>query len=204
MYKNIVFDLGGVMVDFNPRDFLMERFCNTNREELVYSITFGSVEWQQLDAGLISRYEAQQSMLARAKANNCLFEVQEVLESWTEILRLRRRMVDLVRRLKNHGYNVYYLSNISSDVLNLLMDRGLDGVFDGGVASCDVHVNKPDPLIYQALFRKYDLVPSECIFIDDTRENVKTAFALGMNGLQMKDSVGTLVRSLATCNVTLR
>ena len=51
---------------------------------------------------------------------------------------------------------------------------------------------------------KYNLKATECVFIDDSRPNVQTAFQLGMNGLQMKESVGTLVRSLATCNISLR
>ena len=72
------------------------------------------------------------------------------------------------------------------------------------MASCEVHINKPDPRIYQALLDKYSLRASECVFIDDNLANVQTAFALGFAGIQMKESVGTLVRSLATCNVTLR
>ena len=204
MYKNVIFDIGGVMVDFDPKDFLLERFCNAAVEEKVYRLTFGSETWQKLDAGLCSRYEGSQAMLAAARAEGCAFEVQEVLENWTSILRIRRRMVELVRRLKNHGYCVYYLSNIPEDTLPLLMRRGLEGVFDGGVASCDVHINKPDPRIYQCLLDKYGLTAGECIFIDDSRANVQTAFQLGMNSIQMRDSVDTLVRSLATCNVTLR
>ncbi len=204
MYKNVIFDLGGVMVDFNPKDFLLERFCDAAIEEKVYNLTFGSRTWQLLDAGLCTRHEGSQAILAAAQAENCAFEVQEVLESWTSILHLRRRMVELVRRLKNHGYCVYYLSNIPADTLDLLIRRGLEGVFDGGVASCEVHINKPDPRIYKLLLEKYDLVAGECIFIDDSRANVQTAFQLGMNSIQMKDSVDTLVRSLATCNVTLR
>ena len=204
MYKNVIFDIGGVMVDFDPRDFLLDRFCNAAIEEKVYRLTFGSETWQKLDAGLCTRYEGNQAMLAAAGEEGCAFEVQEVLENWTSILRVRRRMVELVRRLKNHGYCVYYLSNIPEDILPLLMSRGLEGVFDGGVASCDVHINKPDPRIYQALLEKYNLKATECVFIDDSRPNVQTAFQLGMNGLQMKESVGTLVRSLATCNISLR
>ena len=204
MYKNVIFDIGGVMVDFDPKDFLLERFCNAAVEEKVYRLTFGSETWQKLDAGLCSRYEGSQAMLAAARAEGCAFEVQEVLENWSSILRIRRRMVELVRRLKNHGYCVYYLSNIPEDILPLLMRRGLEGVFDGGVASCDVHINKPDPRIYQCLLDKYGLTAGECIFIDDSRANVQTAFQLGMNSIQMRDSVDTLVRSLATCNVTLR
>ena len=99
---------------------------------------------------------------------------------------------------------MYYLSNIPQDVLDLLRDRGVLDGFDGGVASCEVHVNKPDPKIYKALLDKYSLKAEECVFIDDRLENVQAAFALGFAGIQMKDSVGTLVRSLATCNVMLR
>ena len=132
MYKNVIFDIGGVMVDFDPRDFLLDRFCNAAIEEKVYRLTFGSETWQKLDAGLCTRYEGNQAMLAAAGEEGCAFEVQEVLENWTSILRIRRRMVELVRRLKNHGYCVYYLSNIPEDILPLLMSRGLEGVFDGG------------------------------------------------------------------------
>ena len=127
-----------------------------------------------------------------------------MLDDWLHILRPRHRMEELVRRLKSHGYCVYYLSNIPQDVLDLLRDRGVLDGFDGGVASCEVHINKPDPKIYKALLDKYSLKAAECVFIDDRLENVQAAFALGFAGIQMKDSVGTLVRSLATCNVTLR
>ena len=204
MYKSIVFDIGGVLVDFDPKSYLVDRFCNAETEEKVYDLTFGSEEWQLLDAGKISRFDGNHRMLEHARAAGCAFEVQGVLDEWTHILRPRRRMQELVRRLKNHGYCVYYLSNIPTDILELLTQQGVLDHFDGGVASCEVQINKPDPKIYQALLDKYHLKASECVFIDDRLENVQTAFAMGFAGIQMKDSVGTLVRSLATCNVTLR
>ena len=167
MYKSIVFDLGGVMVDFAPRAYLVDRICNEEIEEQVYDLTFGSEEWKQLDAGLVSRFDGNQAMLRNAKAAGREFEVQGVLDDWLHILRPRRRMQELVRRLKNHGYSVYYLSNIPEDVLALLKERGVLDRFDGGVASCEVHINKPDPRIYQALLDQYGLKASECVFIDD-------------------------------------
>ena len=204
MYKNIIFDLGGVMVDFDPHKYLIDLFGNRGLEEEVYDLTFGSREWRLLDAGRITRREANERMLERARAVGRGFEVEGVLDDWMHILRPRLRMLELVRRLKNHGYCVYYLSNIPQDVLELLTERGVLAQFDGGVASCEVQVNKPDPQIYKALLKKYQLKASECIFIDDRLENVQAAFALGFAGIQMKDSVGTLIRSLATCNVALR
>ena len=204
MYKSIVFDLGGVMVDFDPKSYLVDLLCNAEMEEKVYELTFGSEEWKLMDAGLISRFEGNKRMLERAQQEGCTFEVQGVLDDWIHILHVRHRMQELVRRMKNHGYCVYYLSNIPEDVLDLLRQRGVLDRFDGGVASCEVHINKPDPRIYQALLDKYHLKAEECVFIDDRLENVQTAFSMGFAGVQMKDSVGTLVRSLATCNVSLR
>ena len=204
MYKSIVFDLGGVMVDFDPKSYLVDLLCNAEMEEKVYELTFGSEEWKLMDAGLISRFEGNKRMLERAQQEGCSFEVQGVLDDWIHILHVRHRMQELVRRMKNHGYCVYYLSNIPQDVLDLLRQRGVLDRFDGGVASCEVHINKPDPRIYQALLDKYQLKAEECVFIDDRLENVQTAFSMGFAGVQMKDSVDTLVRSLATCNVSLR
>ena len=143
-------------------------------------------------------------MLTHAKEHDCVFEVQGVLDDWMHILRPRRKMQELVQKLKAHGYCVYYLSNIPEDVLDLLMHRDFEGLFDGGVASCEVKINKPDPRIYQALLDQYGLKASECVFIDDNLANVQAAFTLGFVGIQMKESVGTLIRSLATCNVALR
>ena len=164
MYKNIIFDLGGVMVDFDPKTYLVDRFCNAEVEEQVSQLTFESEEWKLLDAGLITRSEANLRMLARAKEYGRAFEVQGVLDDWMHILK---------------------------------------GLFDGGVASCEVHINKPDPRIYKALLDKYQLKAGESVFIDDRLENVQAAFRLGFAGIQMKDSVGTLVRSLATCSVVI-
>ena len=76
MYKNIIFDLGGVMVDFDPKTYLVDRFCNAEVEEQVSQLTFESEEWKLLDAGLITRSEANLRMLARAKEYGRAFEVQ--------------------------------------------------------------------------------------------------------------------------------
>ena len=202
MYNSIVFDLGGVMIDFDPWGYLVDRLCNAETEEEVYDLTFGSDEWKQLDAGHVSRFDGNQAMLRNAKAAGREFEVQGVLDDWLHILRPRRRMQELVRRLKNHGYSVYYLSNIPEDVLALLKERGVLDRFDGGVASCEVHVNKPDPRIYQALLDKYHLRADECIFIDDRADNLVAASALGF-GIYEMHNIGTLLRSLPTFGVSL-
>ena len=91
MYKNIIFDIGGVLVDFDPKAYLVDRLCNAEMEEKVYDLTFGSEEWQLLDAGKLSRYDGNQRMLEHARAEGCAFEVQGVLDDWMHILRPRLR-----------------------------------------------------------------------------------------------------------------
>ena len=87
MYKNIVFDFGGVMVDFDPYEYLVDLFGNHEVEDEVFALTFGSEEWQLLDAGRITRSEANLRMLDRAKKAGRAFEVQGVLDDWMHILR---------------------------------------------------------------------------------------------------------------------
>ncbi len=204
MYKNIVFDFGGVMVDFDPKEYLVDRFCNADVEEQVSALTFDSEEWKAAGRRAYHPIRGQPADAGQGREQGCAFEVQGVLDDWMHILRPRRRMQELVQKLKAHGYCVYYLSNIPEDVLDLLMNRDMKGLFDGGVASCEVHINKPDPRIYKALLEKYHLKAQESVFIDDRLDNVQAAFRLGFAGIQMKESVGTLVRSLATCGVALR
>ncbi len=201
MYKNIVFDFGGVMVDFDPHKYLIDLFGNRGLEEEVYDLTFGSREWRLLDAGRITRREANERMLQRARAVGRGFEVEGVLDDWMSMLRPRRRMQTLVEQLKQRGYCAYYLSNIPEDVLDLLMHRDFEGLFDGGVASCEVKINKPDPRIYQALLDKYHLRADESIFIDDRADNLVAASALGF-GIYEMHNVGTLLRSLPTFGVS--
>ena len=146
MYKSIIFDIGGVLVDFDPKAYLVDRLCNAEMEEKVYDLTFGSEEWQLLDAGKLSRYDGNQRMLEHARAEGCAFEVQGVLDDWMHILRPRLRMLELVRRLKNHGYCVYYLSNIPQ-VSRLILSRkaNVSPISAGLAGSCRRTVSSPFP-----------------------------------------------------------
>ena len=79
MYKNIIFDLGGVVVNFTPKDFLMDRFMNKKAEEIVYALTFGSKEWEDMDRGDLSRGTANRIMLENAarcgRTVDCLLQL---------------------------------------------------------------------------------------------------------------------------------
>ena len=202
MYRNIAFDLGGVVVDFAPHDFLLENFCSAPIEQKVYDITFGSKEWQQLDAGLITRAQGDAIMLEKGRQQGCAFEVQAVLDSWMRSLRPRHRTLDLIRRLKKMGYHVYFLSNIPEDALDFLRHKEFWTLFEGGIASCDVHLCKPEPEIFTTLMQTCHLAYDESIFVDDNKANAQAAYNLGITGILYKNPK-SFTRALGACGIEM-
>lgn len=202
MYKNIIFDFGGVVVDFNPRNFLMDRFMNKRAEEIVYEITFGSQEWQDLDRGTITRAAANRIMLENAAHVNRVFEVQTVIDEWATMLRTKKTTVKVMKDLKAAGYRLYYLTNIPADIMDELRQRDWFALFDGGVASCDVHLCKPEPGIYTTLMQTCRLAYDESIFIDDSKINAQAAYNLGITGILYKNPK-SMCRALNACGIEL-
>ena len=202
MYKNIIFDFGGVVVQFNPKDFLMDHFMNKRAEEIVYELTFGSQEWQNLDRGIITREEGNAAMLENAARVNRVFEVQTVIDEWPAILRTKESTVHTMQKLKAAGYRLYYLTNIPADIMDELRQREWFSLFDGGVASCDVHLCKPEPAIYTTLMQTCNLAYDESIFIDDNKVNAQAAYNLGITGILYKNPK-SFERALHACGIVL-
>lgn len=202
MYKNIIFDLGGVVVDFAPRDFLLDHFMNKKAEDIVFDLTFGSKEWEELDRGDLTRGAANRLMLENAARCGRTFEVQAVIDEWESILHTKKTTIKTMCKLKMAGYRLYYLSNIPSDILANLQQRDFFPLFDGGVASCEVHINKPDPKIYTLLMQKYHLAYDESIFIDDNKQNAQAAYNLGITGILYKNHK-SFNRALGLCGIQL-
>ncbi|MBD8951949.1 MAG: HAD family phosphatase [Subdoligranulum variabile] len=202
MYKNIIFDFGGVVVQFNPKDFLMDHFMNKRAEEIVYELTFGSQEWQDLDRGIITREEGNAAMLENAARVNRVFEVQTVIDEWPAILRTKESTVHTMQKLKAAGYRLYYLTNIPADIMDELRQREWFSLFDGGVASCDVHLCKPEPAIYTTLMQTCNLAYDESIFIDDNKVNAQAAYNLGITGILYKNPK-SFERALHACGIVL-
>lgn len=203
MYEAIVLDLGGVVVDFDPRGFLMERLCNESRENQVYDLVFGSELWKQMDAGLIARPDANRQIMEHARQQGLAFETQAILDDWTQMLHTRRRTVELMKQFKKQGYALYYLSNIPWDILELLKARDFWPLFSGGLASCEVQINKPDPRIYQEFLRRTGLSSEAIIFVDDNKENIQAAFEQGIAGIHYK-GYNSFVKALGACGIHLK
>ena len=202
MYKNIIFDFGGVVVDFNPRNFFFYRFMSKHAEEIVYDLTFGSQEWLDLDRGTLTREAANEIMLDNAAQVNRVFEVRTVIEEWQTMLHTKKTTVKIMKLLKKNGYRLYYLTNMASDIMDELRQRDWFALFDGGVASCDVHLCKPEPEIYTTLMRQCKLAYDESIFVDDNKINAQAAYNLGITGILYKNPKSFL-RALDACGLQL-
>lgn len=175
--KNVVFDLGRVLLDFEPKKYLMEKFPTDKAEKLFHSV-FSSRTWLELDRGALTDEEAV--LILTGRHPELKEEISWIFETWPQILTPIERNIDLLYRLKDSGYPLYLLSNFHRDAfLKTEQRHDFFSRFDGRVISCDTMSIKPEEQIYQTLCRKYSLRPEESLFIDDTAANVEAAARLG-------------------------
>lgn len=200
MYRNIVLDLGDVVIDYKPKDFLADLFFHEKTEKKLYDITFGSTEWVALEKGEITWEYATKIFNKKSKEQNIHFEMQALLDEWENILKPKNGTIVLMRLLRKRRYRLFYLSNVSCQELEAIEKKSFWPLFNGGVSSCEAEALKPSPIIYEKLLSKYRLSPSETIYIDDKPENVQTAIDLGMAGIQFTD-VKQLCRDLVDYNI---
>ncbi len=178
--KNIVFDMGGVLVEFNP-DHMLSRHFPEELHEAIKKETFRSAEWREMDRGTIEVEDAVETMCSRLPAELRAEASKMILDRKTEMPPIKE-MYPVVEALSRAGYKIYLLSNCPMWLYEFSKDVPVFGFFDGLVVSAEYKQVKPDEDIYLTLFSKFNLTPSECFFIDDSYENVKTGIRLGMKG----------------------
>ena len=185
--KDIVFDLGGVLIDWNPRH-LYKKVFSTEAEMEWFLANVCTSQWNtQQDAG---RPFAQGIELLKAKYPEYTFAIEFYWSRWEEMLGGEiTESVEILRSLKMRGYHVYALSNWSTETFALVRDKyGFLNAFDGMVISGEEKLVKPDPEIYKRLLEKYGLKASNCIFIDDNAANISKAADLGFETILFTDS----------------
>ena len=178
MIRNVVFDIGNVLIGFEYMNYLNALFDKEKAVRIAHA-TFRSGYWQELD---IARYSVDEILGMFCSVEPDL--TSEITEAFYGVGDCVERLdwpIPLIDLLKEKGYGVYFLSNMSEHVIDS-NKAAFDFVshMDGGIWSCDVHTIKPGADIYNILFERYDLVPEECIFIDDNTRNTTTAKKLGM------------------------
>ena len=185
MIRNIVFDIGMVLIGFEPFDWLRSMFDEKTADRIAYAV-YGTGHWEELDKAILSEEEILELFISEAP--DLRDQITEAYDRVGECVKKKNWPVPLIDLLKKNGYSVYFLSNMSEHVINSNHEAfAFTEHMDGGIWSCDVHMIKPDPGIYRCLFDKYGLVPEECLFIDDVPENIAMARKLGMKGIVFED-----------------
>lgn len=181
--KHIIFDIGNVLLSFQPEHFLKQYYDEETMGDLL-TIIFCSDEWLELDLGTLSIQEAIDIFAKRNPQYQK--EITFVLNHWTKMMTPIQENVDIAYQLKEKGYSLYLLSNFHKEAIKEMYHKyPFFQIFDGGVISAYEHIMKPDPEFYQILLERYHLKPEDCLFIDDMLANVNTAHRLGIDGIHL-------------------
>ncbi len=195
--KNIIFDFGGVLVDWNPR-YLYRSYFKTEEEMEYFLANVCTLEWNSLqDEG---RLMADATTEKIAEFPEYKEAIEMFYSRWEVMLKSDiPETVAFLEEVKAAGYGIYGLTNWSVETIQVPYSRyPFFGLFDGIVVSGEEKVIKPAPRIYQILLERYGLNPSECVFLDDNQANVDAANALGIHAVRFTtiDEVRPLLREL--------
>lgn len=183
MIKNIVFDMGQVLIHWHPQPLIAPFHLSEEEERLLLTELFQSVEWVQMDHGAIELETAAEQVCARLPEKLHAPVRSTVLGWWERPLVPMEGMAELVRELKEEGYGIYLLSNASLPLRQYFHRIPGSEYFDGIMVSAEEKLLKPQHEIFERLYARFDLDPQECVFIDDVPANAEGAISTGMSGI---------------------
>ena len=186
MIKNIIFDMGNVLLDYNPDAAMQMLRTAKEARPVIKKELFGGNEWVQLDLGNISVDEVYESIKQRI-SEDFHADLRKCIDGWDICMMPVEGAKEFCEYTKNNGYGVYVLSNAHKSFYRYFPRYFNLEFFDGVVVSADVHIVKPDVKIYEYLLQKYNLKAEECLFIDDRADNVEGAIKAGMQAIQFKN-----------------
>lgn len=185
--RNVIFDIGNVLVRFEPMAYLLDWFDDGDLASSLHKIIFAGPEWIMLDRGVMTQDEAEAKL--RKQFPEFAQEISLVFSDWFSILKPIGSSVDVLCRLKDAGYNIYALSNFHHAAFQHIFQRhDWFQLFDGMIISYEHKLIKPEPAIYQLLLSKYALLPERSLFIDDSLDNLVAASDFGIRGIHYQSA----------------
>lgn len=180
--KNIVFDFGNVIAKYDV-EAMLDGFSLTEEEKTVFKKkVFDDPKWKDCDRGFGYRdtvfYETQKELPERLR--RVFYGLTARYDFEARFMPFNEGIDDVIKELKDNGYKLYLLSNIGLNFHIFNMKMPVFRLFDGLFPSCDYGVIKPEKEVYEAFFRRFFLIPDECLFIDDSPENVDASIKAGM------------------------
>lgn len=201
MIKNVVFDMGNVLLQWNP-DYIVSRLIeNSESAEAVKNAVFLQENWSKLDEGSVTEeqvYNFAKSQLPEKYHD----DLEEVMDNWQYCMPVIIETNELAKELRQKGYGVYLLSNANSKFHAYARENvPCLKYMNGYMISADEKCVKPSKEIYEKFFRKFDLNPDECIFIDDLTANCEGAKNAGMRAYCYDGDFDKLVEYLKSIGI---
>ncbi len=200
--KNIIFDLGGVLIKHDPTSLIASLPYPREEKERLSEILSSNHFWDDLDLGKYENISEALPHILEAYPNEKEILSSFFSSSFMSHYDLFPFGVDLYKKLKEKGYGIYILSNFSKDgISNLKNTFSFFSLADGMLISSSVHLIKPDKRIFRLLIEKYDLMAEECLFLDDKEENVLSAKDVGFQAITYKEE--TILEELKKYQIDL-
>lgn len=182
--NTIIFDLGGVLIDWNPKHVFHEDYFDSLEKRDYFFSNICTHEWnEEQDAGR-SIVEATQLLVQQFPEWEPA--IRDYYGRWTDMLGGPiHETVDIFKKIKQEtDFKTYALTNWQADLFNIALVRyNFLHWFDGRVVSGEEKTRKPFPEFYQRLLTRYNINPAEALFIDDNLRNVQAAEELGINAI---------------------
>lgn len=184
MIKAIIFDLGGVLIDWNPK-YLYKNIFKDNNDTQHFLDTICTGEWNEEQDGGRSLEEGTKILINKFPGQE--ENIRAFYDRWEEMLGgAIEGTVDIFKELKAGGkYQIYALTNWSAETFPIAQEKfDFLNEFDGTVVSGTEKMRKPNPAFFQILLDRYNLKTDEVVFIDDNLRNVEAARKMGVDSIQ--------------------
>ena len=182
MIRNIIFDVGRVLVEFDYMHYLDEHKYSEEEKQILLDAVFNSPVWLLADRGPIETEELVRRFVANAPEHEDL--IREAYAHVEEVIWEKPYAKEWVADLKSRGYRLYVLSNYGKDLYERTVDKmPFLPYMDGVLFSYQCHLLKPEWEIYQMLCNTYEILPGESVFIDDNMPNIEAARAYGIHAI---------------------
>lgn len=187
MIKNIVLDMGNVLLNYDP-EIPLNAFCDCEEaKDIIRRELFEGPEWIMGDLGEVTdagRYDLVKERVPKEYHS----ALRKCCDEWDICMTPLDGARDFCHKMREIGKKIYVLSNASDKFYTYFLNFLPLDFFDGIVVSADEHLIKPDVQIYKRFLDRYHLLAGECLFIDDRRNNVEGAKAVGMQAVQFMNN----------------
>ena len=179
MIKNIIFDLGNVLLKFQPKEFLLRFTDDVEYIDQFSAKIFRGNIWLNLDRGTTSLENAKNDFISKYSEEKDFLTL--FFNHWMEMLTPIEENINLLKELRELGYETYILSNFIKETYTYIKKKyDIFSLFEGQIISGIENIIKPEKAIYELLLNRFSLIPEESLFIDDVLSFLKPAKKLGM------------------------